>query len=558
LVAVAFAIIMVSLLLIILGFESYHENRPVANWVNPDTNGDGLIDSKTARLDPNPPMLDLKLDSVALTRSGWGPQIDATYHILADNIAIDPSWIYDSDIILKRLNFEDFHLAVNGQEMGFSPALFEISVPINLSSTTSVKVQYGNYSIERSFQSEQTNSTMQSISAYWANNTMPVGQGPVLQDAIDSMQKTFDDYAFVISGLYMMERHIQDLKNMIDWDSSGWITRAGSLGSNINMNAPLEEVFAEFEKIFANSTKTYIETLESQVQKVWIDVQALKTFPWNYVSNYATENSRIPTYLLDSMINRILNPEDDLQWFDLFVGGGIDTLKGIYNQLCSDYYGWINGTSPIRTIRYVSDHAKWYIDNIDHIRHVMTYDHTDGLLRGPVELVSWKGQSVVPWFSAGYTFDFIYNPDSAMGNPFNVENEIPTETTQLQYEPSLRLDYDLYPRGPQYYRACLATESRVQEYLKKYGFWVPSLPPTSTEKTEFGKIRNASKYFIHILNGDPAYFLGNDSLAQNLKIMANSYDDFENVDQTLSTLRTYKTSDNFIAVVNRYLWHLRS
>jgi hypothetical protein len=549
---------MVSVLLIVFSLESYNENGPVVNQVNPDINGDGFIDSKTASLDPNPPILDLKLDSVALTRSGWSPQIHATYDILADNITIDPSWIYDSDVVLEKLNWEDFHLTVNGQEMGFSPALFEVSVPISPSSTTSVRVQYGNYSIERFFQSEQNNSTMQSISAYWANNTMPVEQGPDLQDAIDSMQKTFDDYAFVISGLDMMQRHIQDLKNMIDWDSSGWITRAGSLGSNINMNAPLEEVFSEFEKVFANNTKTYIAALELQVQKVWIDVQALKTFPWNYVSNYATENSNIPTYLLDSMMNRILNPENDLQWFDLFVQGGIDTLKGIYNQLCSDYYGWINGTSPIGSIRYVADHAKWYINNIDHIRHVMTYDHTDGLLRGPVELVSWKGQLVVPWFSAGYTFDFIYSPKAAIGNPFDVENEIPAEKTQLQYEPSLRLDYDSHPRGPQYYRACLATESKVQEYLQEYGFWVPSLPPTSTEKTEFGKIRNASKYFINILNGDPAYFLGNDSLAQNLKIIANSYDGFEKVDQTLSTLRVCKTSDNFVVIVNQYLWHLNS
>jgi hypothetical protein len=526
--------------------------------LSPDTNSDGLIDSKTASLDPNPPILDLKLDSVALTRSGWSPQIDTSYNILADNITIDPSWIYDSDIVLKRLNWEDFHLAVNGQEMGFSPALFEVSVPINLSSTTSVRVQYGNYSIERSFRSEQTNSTMQSISAYWENNTMPIEQGLDLQGAINSMQKTFDDYAFVISGLDMMQRHIQDLENMINWRSDFWWHNNGrSLGSNIDMSASLQEIFAEFEKIFANSTKTYIETLESQVKKVWIDVQALKTFPWNYVPNYATENSSART-LLNSMMNTILNPENDLQWLDLFVAGGIDTLKGIYNQLCSDYYGWINATSPIGTIRYVADHAKWYINNIDTIRHVMTYDHVDGLLRGPVELVSWKGQLVVPWFCAGYTFDFIYNPKAAIGNPFDVENEILAEKTQLQYEPGLRLDYDKYPRGPQYYRACLATESKVQEYLQKYGFWVPSLPPTNAEKTEFGKMRNASKYLTFMLNDDPAYFLDSDSLAQSLKIMANSYSDFGNIDQTLNSLRTYKTSDDFIGIINEYLWHLTS
>jgi hypothetical protein len=539
------------------GIDDFHEIKLGTNPLNPDTDGDGLLDRESFPLDLNRPQLDIVPGSVNLVRNGWAPQITVTYEITGDNESIPSDWIHNQDVVFSRLDWQDFRILVNGIKTSFVPQLYGISVPINLSSTVEVNLQYRDNSINQSYLAERTNWTAQTVNEYWIDKTVPVEQqtNSGLNYAVNSMQATFDDYAFVMSGLIMMQRHIQDLKNMLDWDSSYWSNLLAYSDSAFNINAPLQTVLSSLETLVANRTSTYINDLKMQVQKVWVDLQALKKLPWDYVASYAVEEPGVPSYLLESVTSYILSSQHGLSWLDVLVGGGIGTLQGIFTRLCSDYFDWINDTSPVVQMKYAAGSAKWYIDNLDKIRKV---DRWSPPLSGPIGVLDYDGELVLPWFPAKYAFDVTESWDwYKTTSCCSVGQSI----TKLQFEnfPIHFTGLSLGPSGEtKTYETYLATESKVQEYLQKYGFWVPHLPPTKTEQNEFAEIRNASKFLLTKLDSDQRYFVGTASLGGELKITANSYGDFSMVDEALAVLREYKTVENLLNVVNQNMWHLES
>jgi len=526
---------------------------------NPDTDGDGLFDLETFPLKSEQPYLDMRIGKMELTRGNWQPIVKIEYEILADNHTMSESWIFNSTSILNSLRWDDFQVRINGEQTSVSPELFTIEFPLDLEPDVNVTVQYHDESHSLQILASQQDFSLQSINEHWLANEMPLEKSVYPTEAVDSMQSIFDDYAMVISGFIMMERHLQDLKRSFGyqegWASDIWRDMWNDWLNSITPESSITEVLNLLQNTAADHPR--IEELKRQVRKVWIDIQALRSFPWDYLDNYPDLVSSYTSEKIGDITNVLMSSVGGNSFW-IAIEEGVEFLERLTRRMCSEYFNWINEVGPVETVRYIAGNAKWYLDNLNEIRKVER-EKILPYFEQPVELLHINGELVVPWFPAFYAFSFSDNWNAYKATPFFYASTHANSTFDLR---EVHITWGGLPLGSTKkegnYWAFIITESVLQRYLEENGFYIKHLPPTPEEKEEITDFRAVSKFLVDKLDNDEELYLSNSTLSEYIKTIASCFSSFDDITPALSVVREHETVETFLAELGLSLWRVTS
>jgi len=515
--------------------EDLQEINLATNPTNPDTDGDGLFDCESFPLDANRPSLTMKIIGVDLVKKEWKPFVKVSYDILADGYPLDKSWVHSSALVVGKLDWSNFHILINDNEIQFERGFLSMLTGVNLDNEINVAVRYQNDWIFKQFTFTRTNYTMEEIATYWENNQMPTES--LQGDAYASMHKAVDEYAKVISGLIFLRTHISELKRKFTSIENWYLW----LRETFYGATSFDSAWSNFQK-YANASG-----VQKLVEQVWIELFALRTFPWDSLLKYPSITAKsLWKTAIDTMIQYILvtTAGDTLQ---LAITKSIDALEEITVQLASDFFAWISNASSIQQIKWSADAAQEYFNHLDEIRTLKAYYGVSfPQIIEPKLQYKQTGERGVAWWPAKYSF-MVYGR-----LPFDTESSRATVFPLSE----VRWKYTLGPQAGQEisFDVFLATESIVHNYLKENGFQVRYMPPTENEKTQFQHIRVISKYFTQKLDKIDKLFLNSETLAKELVALSNSFANFQMILDALSIARRYALATRFLEELNNNTW----
>lgn len=524
--------------------EDFQEINFGTNPINPDSDGDGLFDCESFPLDSNRPLLTMTISEVNLVKKGWNPFLMVSY-----DIPIDASWVYNSALVYNRLDWSDFHILINGNEIPFDRGYLSVFCRVNLETEMNVTVQYRSDVVFKQLVATPTSYTMEEITTYWNNNKMPVES--LQGDPYTSMHNAFDEYAKVISGFIFMRVHISELKrrftsieNWYEW-----------LYYSFHGARSLEEVLDNLGK--------YVETsgLRDLVEKVWIELHALATTAYefkNIIERYpdavgialaklALRELRSPESLL-GLVGTLESPSigDDL---DKAIYGVTRGLEWTYVQLASEFFGWVSDVSPLEPIESYARGAQWYMDHLSEIRGLKNYYGVSfPQVIEPKLQYKPVGETGVAWWPTCYSFW------PAKNDPFRKPEATVFPMTEVRWIYNVDTLYGPKAGEEKSFDVFLATESIVLNHLKENGFRVHYMPPTEEEKTQFQQIRATSKYFTEKLDKMDRLFLDSETLAKEIVTLSSAFTNFELISDALGALRRYVFATRFLIELNDNTW----
>lgn len=515
--------------------EDLQEINLGINPTNPDTDGDGLFDCESFPLDYNRPLLDIRVTEVQLVKQNRRPFIKIPYDLLADGSLLNASWIYNPTLIVDRLDWSNFHILLNDQQIQFNRSFMSILFGIDLDTNVTVKVRYQNDEVFRQFIATHTNYTFGQIGTYWNDNKMPIES--LQGDYFVSMHKAVDEYATVISGLMFMKTNINELKRRFTSIENWYLwLREVFYGAT-----SLDSAWSNFQK-YANASG-----VQKLVEQVWIELLALRTFPWDSLRKYPSITAKsLWKTAIDTIIQYILitTEGDTLQ---LAITKSIDALEEITLQLASDFFAWVSNASSIQQIKWSADAAQWYFDHLGEIRALKAfYGVYFPQIIEPKLQYKQTGERGVAWWPPNYSFIV----DGRL--PFDTQSSGATSFPQSE----VRFKYTLGPQAGQEmsFTVFLATETMVHNYLEDKGFQVRFMPPTEGEKSLFQEFREISKYYVQELDRSKELFLDSNVLVTELTKLSSAFANFDLISDAISIVRKYGSQTHFLGELNNNTW----
>jgi hypothetical protein len=497
----------------------------------------------------------LSIDNIDLINREGQPSIRVKYSIFADGKPFDLDLIPDPNVIIDRLDWSHFSISVNGKQVTFSrdetsPFIYwnlSLSTNTGSPSTLNVIVKYRDSQLTNQIICTSSNHLMGEILSW---NATARSNEFMSGSAYSSMHKVFDQYATVISGFVFFRDHIFQLKcrftSLDNWYP--WLTEA------VQGSTSFDTAWASFQ-VYANATG-----MEDLFKKTWNEINAfVKAIPQfqaiftdyqpsvlKAIKTVAISHLTI-TSLSDNL--NLLESSSSGSSIEKTISSSTQVLQQIYVQLASDFFSWVQTTSPYSDQQFVAKTAKFYMDNFQTISTVAGFDglmyHTISDEYGPIidtnEQMKYVGGSGVAWYPAVYSIIDIFG-DFVNYMPFRLD-DAPTSF------PLSEISFTQVFGGRHYeFQVYLATESIVQKYLTTNGFAVSNLPPTENEKVNYDKERMISRFFVSEVAGST--FIQNQILLQDINKLSNAYRDFESISDSLGIIRKYGSSENLLDELN--------
>jgi len=532
--------------------EDFEEIELGTNPTNPDTDGDGLFDCESFPLDSHRPALTMAISEVSLVKQDGNPFLRVSYEI-----SVESSWVHDFTLVCNNLDWSDFHILVNGNEMPFDRAYERVLCRLKVESEMNVIVQYRSDFISKQLIAENSNFTLKEIAASLSHDKMSVES--LQGDPYYSMQKAFDEYAKVISGFIFFREHLNELHRKFT-SSENWYNWL--YYSFYGAKSP-EEVMDNLGK--------YIETSGTRalVEKVWIELKAfgatLPEFANIFVkypdvcvkalAKVAYHHHNLDVWSLDELLEivDIVGPFSTGEKLEKAIGMVTMSMEWIYVKLASEFFGWVNYTSPLEKIASYARGAQWYMESLSDIIALKNYYGVSfhRLIEPKLQYkpvgetgVAWWPTSVSSWPASN---DVFLKPEATVF-PLSEVRWIYDVTTLYGPKAGDELCLDVF----------LATESIVLNYLKENGFSVRYMPPTSEEKVQFQQIREISDYFTKQLARAHNLFLDSEILAEDIVTISTAFASFDAISDALKVLRRYGFATRFLEELNENTWVVTS
>jgi len=521
---------------------------------NPSVTPQPSKEGKTAS-DYSQSVLTMSPQGITITKdTSFTPIINVEYEIFADGLPFDLNSIPDPNVIINRLDWNDFSITLNGSPIQFEHNEYSALVSCDLSSVINdagssplnIIVRYRDSSISKELVTTRSSFTISDIDNYWNSSTITIGaQG----SAYSSMQQVFDQYATVISGFVLLQDHIGALKN--DFTSlDNWYSWLYTLRESTSPEA----AWTSFQQYVKSNG------VEDLVDKTWTEINALiKAIPQleNITENYpdvlsqalvnvALQSVSSP-YALLSTLNTLESSSSGSD-IESAVNTATTVLQAVYVQLASDFFGWVKSASPFSYESDVANAAQFYMDNLNDIRSLKGFY---GVSFGPIietnEQFQNVGQRGVAWWPTIYSEVIIGSMSDEM--PYCASPQAPTAFPMTE----VHWIYNLGPNSgtTQVFTVYLATESIVQNYLTANGFVVSNLPPTASENASFGQERLISKYFLQQLNENGNCYIENSKLSQDIIKLSNFFHDFNSISNGIGVAREYGSPENLLAELDQ-------
>jgi len=523
------------------GVNDFQEISIGTDPLNADSDHDGLYDCESFPLDPAQPILNLSLTDINIERSNWIPFIAIQYDVIAEDGPINRSWICDSKLMTDRLDWSKLRIFINGNEnANYTLGFLTVRCNLPLNDETNVTVLNDNEILNKTFKATNTNYTSTEITDYWNHTSIP--QEYEQDNPRTSMQKTFDEFAKLISGFIFMNHDISSLKSRFsstaEWNK--WL-------DYVVHNAGSAKDALSCLRQYANASG-----IEDLVQNVWIEIQAVARTLGEF--HYIAVN--FPD-LIERAVRRYISGYDVWQYLELMeelqdisstsyifkaISAATTVMQWTYVELGQEYFGWVeNNTSG-----YISDYAagaKWYLANLERIRSV----HSFGQIIDTKYQFIHTGEEGVAWWPAKYSFYTTYwNTPYSSTDPI-VSTEFPV--TEVQW-----ISYGIWKNQTETYYLYLATESIVMNHLEKNGFNISHMPPTNQQKEEVQMMRLIAKFADREFNRISTLFMFDNNLRSEILKLCNAFSDYDSASESLGIMKKYRSSQSFLNFVNEKLW----